>query len=462
MRKAISGTYGAALFLFITSLLTMSSCKKKDSPALNNLAGITVFSINNLPVPFTVDENLHTISNIDSLPYQTDVSKLTAIFSATPNSTVKVGAAVQVSGTTVNNFSTPLQYIVTAQDGVTSRNYSVQVNVTKTDPKTISWQQISADAGWGNFHSAQATVLNGKFYMIGTTLGSFGAFSFTSNTSTDGITWTRTRAVDDKGDSIPRSEQPAFLSFNNKLWILGGHRPGVGFAFDDVTSNVWSSSDGLSWTVSAAAVATDRWSKRERISSVVFNNKLWVIGGNAYPAFGNTNSTGVAYNDVWSSSDGSTWTVANANAAFIARSNPAVFVYKNKMWVAGGKDNGGNYLNDIWNSADGATWTKVATATSFTGRFGHEIIGDNNQLIMIGGENADGVSNEAWVSENDGVDWTKIAQGDVRALPPSFKARKDFSMIVQDGSVFIIGGLGAKDANSTYTFNNDVWKGKFH
>lgn len=448
------------IFCCLISLLALNSCKKKDKFNPSNLAGLTAFSIKDIPATFTIDETTKKIFNVDSLPFQTDVSSLIAIFTMVPDATVKVGAILQASGVTVNNFTSPVVYSVIAQDGSTTRNYTVSVNVAKVDPKTISWQQLTPDAGWGNFHSVEAAALNGKFYMLGGTMGSFGAFPFTSTISTDGVAWTRTRAVDNNGDSVPRAEHPALISFNNKLWILGGHRPGAGFAFDDVSNGVWSSSDGLSWTVSTPAAASDRWSKRERISSVVFNNKLWVIGGNAYPAFGNTNSPSTAYNDVWSSADGTSWTVATANAAFIARTNPAVFVYKNKLWIAGGQDNGKNYLNDVWNSADGITWTQVTTTSSFTGRVAPQVLATANQIVLVGGEDATGVLGDMWVSENDGVAWTKVAAGDVRSLPSTFKPRKEFSMFINDGSVYIIGGLGTKDANSKYTYVNDVWKGK--
>jgi hypothetical protein len=236
----------------------------------------------------------------------------------------------------------------------------------------------------------------------------------------------------------------------------------VGFAFDYVTNDIWSSSDGVSWEVSEPADPSQRWSARERIGAVVFNNKLWVIGGNSYPSFGNTNVPSAAYNDVWNSSDGINWTQVTASADFIPRTNPAIFVYKNKMWVVGGKDNGGNYLNDVWTSEDGASWTQVSTTSSFTGRWGHQVVVNNDQLLLVGGENADGVSGDLWVSENDGVDWTKAGAGDVRALPASFKGRKEFSMFVEGGSVYIIGGLGVKDNNQAYTYTNDVWKGTFH
>lgn len=452
-----SKMYSALIVLI--AVMTFVSCKK-DTP-LSNLAGITSFSIKELQVPFTVDEVMQKISNVDSLPFGTDVSKLTAVFTAVPKSKVMVGSAAQQSGTTVNNFTSPVKYTVVAENGNTTREYNVVVNVAKVDPKTIAWQQLTPETGWGNFHTNSTTYMGDKLYMIGGTMGSFGAFYFTSNVSTDGIAWTRTRAVDNNGDSVPKVEHPAFLTFNNKLWLLGGHRPGVGFSFDDVTNKVWSSADGLSWTADAPADPSTRWSKRERIESVVFNSKLWVIGGNDYPPMGNTEGPGTSHNDVWSSVDGTAWTQVTAGAAFVARTNPAVFVYDNKMWVVGGRDMSKNYLNDVWNSSDGNTWTQVNVTTPFTGRIAPEVVVDKDRIILVGGENNDGVLGDMWVSEDKGVTWTKVESGNVMALPGSFKPRKDFSMFVKSGSIYIVGGLGTKDVNTgKYPSVNDVWVGK--
>lgn len=439
-------------------IMIAPSCKKKES--LSDLAGLTSFKIKEIQVSFQIDEVQQKVFNADSLPFGTDVSSLTAEFSAVPFSKVMVGGVEQQSGVTVNNFTSPVTYTVIAENGSNTRAYSVEVNVAKTDPKTISWQQITADAGWGSFHSTVVAAMGDKFYMFGGTMGAFGAFSFTSNVSDDGVAWTRTRAVDNNEDSVPRVEHPALLTFNNKLWLLGGHRPGVGFEFDDVTNKVWSSADGIHWTADQPDNADDRWEKRERIGAVVFNNKLWVIGGNNYPAFGNTDSPGAAFNDVWSSTDGTSWTQVTANAAFIARTSPAVFVYDNKMWIAGGKDNGGNYLNEVWNSSDGSNWTQVSVNTPFTERVAPQVVIHNDQMILVGGEDADGALKDMWVSENNGVDWTKVESGNVMALPNNFKARKDFSMFVKDGSIYIMGGLGTRDeATFQYPSLLDVWKG---
>ena len=48
--------------------------------------------------------------------------------------------------------------------------------------------------------------------------------------------------------------------------------------------------------------------------------------------------TGTMFNDVWYSTDGTNWTCATANAAWTPRYQPQAVVYDNKMWLLGGQD----------------------------------------------------------------------------------------------------------------------------
>lgn len=443
-------------YLFILLLAGLFiACKKEDKRG--KLAGITEFSIPSVTVPFTVDHSLLKIWNVDSLPFQSDVSALVAAFEKVPGATVKVGTVLQESGVTANNFTNPVVYTVTSENGATVRSYTVEVNVAKRDPKAVAWQK-QGDATFGSFHDVQAGFFNGKYFAFGSTLGGFGAFTFGAFQSDDANTWTRLKAADNNGDSIPKAEHGKLVTgFRNKIWILGGLLPPVGPSFSAVTNKVWSSSDGLNWTVSTPAVATDRWSIRERINAVVFKDKLWVIGGSAYPAFGNTNSVGVSYNDVWNTADGEAWTQITAAAQFPPRRNPAVFVYKEKIWVVGGLDNGGVYKNDIWNSADGITWTQVTQVNALPLRQGHQVVVHRNQLLLISGETSGVAQSDLWVSEDDGVNWTKVAEGDPRALPAQFPGRIAFNAFVNNNIIWIIGGTG-RNVN-VYPIVNEIWKG---
>ena len=80
------------------------------------------------------------------LPYGTsDVTNLTATF-ITTGTIVKVGTLDQASGTTANNFTTPVAYIVTAADGTTA-TYTVTVTVSLNTDKAISAYSLAGSAG---------------------------------------------------------------------------------------------------------------------------------------------------------------------------------------------------------------------------------------------------------------------------------------------------------------------------
>ena len=79
---------------------------------------VTAFSFQGLSPPAvgTIDEAAHTIAV--SVPWSADVTHLVATF-ATSGVSVSVDGAQQVSGETVNDFSHPVTYVVSAADGST-------------------------------------------------------------------------------------------------------------------------------------------------------------------------------------------------------------------------------------------------------------------------------------------------------------------------------------------------------
>lgn len=64
-----------------------------------------------------------------TVPHGTTVTALKAIFNISPLASVKVGNTEQVSGVTENDFTNPVSYVVTAEDGTTSATYVVTVTV---------------------------------------------------------------------------------------------------------------------------------------------------------------------------------------------------------------------------------------------------------------------------------------------------------------------------------------------
>ena len=98
--------------------------------SLNNAApstntGITSFALNTINPAVTgiVDNTAHTVSLF--LPAGIDDSNLVATFQLASGAHASVANVAQTSGTTSNNFTAPLVYTITAQDGLTHQNYAV-------------------------------------------------------------------------------------------------------------------------------------------------------------------------------------------------------------------------------------------------------------------------------------------------------------------------------------------------
>ncbi|MFY0689328.1 MAG: VCBS repeat-containing protein [Cyclobacteriaceae bacterium] len=94
----------------------------------------TAFSLSEQTGGATIDANNHTIDI--EVAYGTSLSSLIATFTLSEGATVKIGSTDQVSGTTSNDFSGEVTYTVTAEDGTTTEDWTVNVTVaanTETD-----------------------------------------------------------------------------------------------------------------------------------------------------------------------------------------------------------------------------------------------------------------------------------------------------------------------------------------
>ncbi|HET9624336.1 MAG TPA: hypothetical protein VFP84_23350 [Kofleriaceae bacterium] len=115
--------------------------------ALNTAKAITAFSFDSANNPgltttvtATVDEGNKTISA--TVPFGTDVHALVATFTST-GASVAVGATPQVSGQTANDFTAPVEYVVTAGDGSTA-TYTVTVTIFAANTKDITAYAFTA------------------------------------------------------------------------------------------------------------------------------------------------------------------------------------------------------------------------------------------------------------------------------------------------------------------------------
>ena len=291
------------------------------------------------------------------------------------------------------------------------------------DPRVITWTSATANV-FPRRYSHTSLFYKNKIWVIA------GAYDFQplGNTpqrndvwfSSDGVTWTL--ATSNAAFSA-RSGHTSVV-FDDKMWVIGGH---------DGTAplnDVWFSSNGNTWIEASANLPNSVGH-----SSVVYSNKMWVIGG----------YDGVSlYNDVWSSTDGVTWIRASSNAGFPPRTAHALVIYSNQMWVIGGFGNT-SVFNDVWSSADGITWilTVSNSGSRFNASHGHTSVIHENKMWVIGGY--DGLSFNTMWSSADGTIWT------LPTIGASFISRYNHTSVVANGKIWVIGGR-----NSTHSLN-DVW-----
>ena len=107
------------------------------------ITGKAVTSYTLAGVTGTVDETAKTISV--TMPNGTNLARLIASFTTT-GASVQIGGTDQVSGTTTNDFGTPLTYTVTAGDH-SAASYVVTVTTAPSDAKAITAFSVASVAG---------------------------------------------------------------------------------------------------------------------------------------------------------------------------------------------------------------------------------------------------------------------------------------------------------------------------
>ena len=99
----------------------------------------TSLSDSNDLLTFTISGNEAVIDGTDvslELPYNFDASSLIADFTVSPFAFATVAGNDQESGTTENDFSSPVVYTITAEDG-TTQDYTVTVTVLDPEPGVL-------------------------------------------------------------------------------------------------------------------------------------------------------------------------------------------------------------------------------------------------------------------------------------------------------------------------------------
>ena len=140
-----------------------------------------------------MDSGNHTVSI--TVPYGTDLSDMTAIFTLSPEAEARVSGGLQESGVSSLNFSSPVTYDITAGDGTTTQAWIVSFIIapnTATDFITFTLAEQTEDAVINaNTHTIYIQVEYGTSLsnLIASFQLSYGATTFISGTQqTSGVT----------------------------------------------------------------------------------------------------------------------------------------------------------------------------------------------------------------------------------------------------------------------------------
>ena len=352
------------------------------------------------------ESNFRTVSSRNIAVDGTDTKKI--------NITLTAGE-VATPYTQVWKVDFPKNTVETATSKITNSSPLTTEEGVLRLTDLYSWEEVptSGSSKWLARNQHTSVVFNGKIWVLG---GYNGKNLNDVWSSPDGATWTELTPKDKNGNTVAKETAVAnknwwtarylhtSVAFKDKIWVMGG---------DDNTgkklNDVWSSPDGATWTeltpkdkngntvAKETAVANKNWwTARHLHTSVVFKDKIWIIGGLSVDFS----------NDVWSSTDGSTWMEEDNNTSmigdFIYKHTSAVF--KGKIWVIGGEFVGNiGEGKSVWSSTKGKTWNKgtanLPNAVNYA-----KAVKYKDRLWSFGG----GINQKKsfWSSANPATGWT--------------------------------------------------------
>jgi hypothetical protein len=239
---------------------------------------------------------------------------------------------------------------------------------------------FDANSDWEGRHTAGYVVYNDKMWIVGGDPLQ-GHYQFDVWNSENGKTWTHVNK-DHPVPWGPRALQYT-LVFKNKIWVMGGQTmPQFAPADEALHRDIWNTTDGVHWN--KVSPEEPYWPARGMIGgSVVFKDRIWILGGGTYDT--PKHPQRAYYNDVWSSGDGIRWKQHTKNAPWQGRQYHEVAVFDGKMWLMEGYDGTGN-RKDVWYSEDGSNWHEIPD-TPWTPRHAASVFVFKDALWMVAGNN---------------------------------------------------------------------------
>lgn len=271
-----------------------------------------------------------------------------------------------------------------------------------------------------------ATVFNEEIWLIG---GEDESGTVLSDIwkSSDGITWT---LVTEDAAFGPRNGH-ATIVFDNKIWVYNGSDGRI------LNTEIWSSEDGITWVLEENDTYWNRlpFNGQNLIRMFVFDSKLW-----RFAAYNGLMGDVTNERNIWNSSDGKNWTLVSENHGFDVKYGMGVIPFQGKLIGIDLERVESTNIDKIRVSTDGISWDLVSEDLPFKiGNFSDAIVKDNRLYVIAGTENR-----ELWFTE-DGIAWQKAIQ------ERGFSTRSAYATVVFDNKIYVVAGGTFRDVY------NEVW-----
>lgn len=408
------------LFLLCAPILCVSCGDDDDSTDIDkNLDDPRLRSVrftNLSSTSFVINDVESIIYNYDSIPYGTDVSKLKVyIYGYTSSPTIlykheeESEWSVFDNGTIID-FTTPITFHSTSQDGTNSKVYNFDLRIHKFDVASFSWEGKGSIDNESKIISQKAISINSKdYWFCRTEEGKNICFS-----SSKSKTWEKEEVASGKS-----MKWESLALFSDSLWV--------------------QDEEGTLYTSSTSKIEFNKKETSVSIDQLLFEvgGKLWAIGGEDIYAIESNESVFSKRNSLPKDFSKENLTVFTANSGFtqlgylystkdnngviwsfdykgnivqLVQSGadlpylekPMVYVYGNTLGIVGGKEKSGEYSNKCYASYDsGVTWKE-----DWHKRLSNDVEGLNNagvfvrsemgELTLVGGNIKDTPSKQIW------------------------------------------------------------------
>lgn len=303
--------------------------------------------------------------------------------------------------------------------------FSCENTIKKSNPLEAKTEKVISDTAytWTKLLDSAAWRKNYNFQMfsINDTLWTFhpdGTWY-----SQNGENWQKSVLT----NSIGNLAFLDYVYFKGSVYGLGYFKGNI--EEYEFKPEIYKTSDFKNWlTISK----TSNLPMRFFYHPFVFNNKIWIIGGE---------DKNTQYSDVWNSEDGITWTMQKENLPFGKRSGSQIVTIGNIVYLLN---------NDVWNSTDGLNWQKVSDEIVK----GEHIFGYSAQVfdnkIWLLGCNRNGQFSSQVLFSSDGKNWQ------TNSAP--WLPRGGIAATVHNNKIYMTGGkYGGTPNHPDFRYDNDVW-----